>query len=503
MDSGKIPVLIVELQKYDNKGGYKLNYREAKEKLEPCMHELVVSGEPALNRLYKLIEHEETWSCLFALEILKEMKSKKSVPFLISFLERNENSDRWGNCDTALQALQAIGKPAIPELLEAARKNLYARKPFTYLMEALTGIKDERVYRFMANGVEDYIKDYKRYDGWFQIHMFAIGFGKQGNKDALPILERLASMDHLSRSERIEIDGTIKFMRDPKGYDDEIRRKADEILKDPKELDRLKQLLFGDAKLSDEELEEIRALGEQPDEDFKANFICRDCNERQNIKTGMIHSYGSGKETGYNFAYEIMCRHCHSHSIELTEDAKFDLFGKGLGVLMGKDKGMSYVGDKSLFEGKEIHRNKAYDQAVKRLEEEPENGELYLRACNVARKFNRYEEAIRFYENAIRFNPRLVSPYVNLIEIYTYRSDYYLIGGLAEKAEECFKKLLDLLTSDVYDMATINQNYVKEFVERNAKRFGVDIQIRQKKIGRNEPCLCGSGLKYKKCHGKP
>ena len=25
---------------------------------------------------------------------------------------------------------------------------------------------------------------------------------------------------------------------------------------------------------------------------------------------------------------------------------------------------------------------------------------------------------------------------------------------------------------------------------------------REEKIGRNDPCLCGSGLKYKKCHGK-
>ena len=24
----------------------------------------------------------------------------------------------------------------------------------------------------------------------------------------------------------------------------------------------------------------------------------------------------------------------------------------------------------------------------------------------------------------------------------------------------------------------------------------------EKKIGRNEPCPCGSGLKYKNCHGK-
>lgn len=26
--------------------------------------------------------------------------------------------------------------------------------------------------------------------------------------------------------------------------------------------------------------------------------------------------------------------------------------------------------------------------------------------------------------------------------------------------------------------------------------------VRNRKIGRNDPCPCGSGLKYKKCHGK-
>ena len=28
------------------------------------------------------------------------------------------------------------------------------------------------------------------------------------------------------------------------------------------------------------------------------------------------------------------------------------------------------------------------------------------------------------------------------------------------------------------------------------------IQSKSKKIGRNDPCFCGSGLKYKKCHGQ-
>ena len=502
MDSIKTTVLIGELQKYDNSSGYKLSYKEAQKKLEPCMHELVASGESALDGLHKLLEHEETWSCFFALEILKEIKSEKSVPFLISFLEKNENGDFGESYDMAIFVLHTIGRPAIPALLEKIKKNLDARRPCMYLTEALTGIKDEGVYHFMVDVVEDYIKNYKRYDGWFQIHIFASDFDKQGNEDVLPILERLAGMEHLSKNERMEINGTIKSIRDPKGYKEEVRQRADELLKNPKELDRFKQLFYGDAKLSDKELKEIRDLGKQPDEDYKANFICRDCKERQNIKTGMICSYGSGKETSYNFAYEIMCRHCHSHSIELTDESKYDLFGKGLRVLMGKDKGISYVGDESIFEGKKIKWNKAYNYAIKRLEEEPENGELYLRAGNVARKFNRYEEAIRFYEKAIKLNPRLVSPYVNLIEIYTYRSDYYLIDGLMEKAKEYFKMLLKVLNNGACDMATIDPSYVEEFIERNEERFGVEIQIRQKKIGRNELCLCGSGLKYKKCHGK-
>jgi preprotein translocase subunit SecA len=28
------------------------------------------------------------------------------------------------------------------------------------------------------------------------------------------------------------------------------------------------------------------------------------------------------------------------------------------------------------------------------------------------------------------------------------------------------------------------------------------IRRQEKKIGRNDPCPCGSGKKYKKCHGK-
>ena len=34
-------------------------------------------------------------------------------------------------------------------------------------------------------------------------------------------------------------------------------------------------------------------------------------------------------------------------------------------------------------------------------------------------------------------------------------------------------------------------------------KFNPATMKKGKKVGPNDPCPCGSGLKYKKCHGKP
>ena len=39
-------------------------------------------------------------------------------------------------------------------------------------------------------------------------------------------------------------------------------------------------------------------------------------------------------------------------------------------------------------------------------------------------------------------------------------------------------------------------DYVKEIEDINLR------MSKKKKIGRNDPCYCGSGKKYKHCHGK-
>ena len=42
-----------------------------------------------------------------------------------------------------------------------------------------------------------------------------------------------------------------------------------------------------------------------------------------------------------------------------------------------------------------------------------------------------------------------------------------------------------------------------EALERaNADNQGAALRARRQKVGRNDPCPCGSGKKYKQCHGK-
>ncbi len=45
-------------------------------------------------------------------------------------------------------------------------------------------------------------------------------------------------------------------------------------------------------------------------------------------------------------------------------------------------------------------------------------------------------------------------------------------------------------------------DYVEQDNQANAKAQLVADAVRHKKVGRNDPCPCGSGKKYKNCHGK-
>jgi len=220
--------LVEELKRFDNPTGYEMDYEEVKKRLEPVVQKIIQFGEDAIDRLHALLFHEETWSCLFALEILKEVKSQGSIPFLVEFIRRTEQGDYWETCEDAMKALTAMGKPVVEPLLKEVKADFEKRRFLDYLVGALTEIKDERVYAFMAETIEDFLTNTEKYRGWFNLEFFVVDFGVQGKKEALPLLKRLLDLD-LSEHERIEVIDAIKYIEDPEGYEKETREQVEKL----------------------------------------------------------------------------------------------------------------------------------------------------------------------------------------------------------------------------------------------------------------------------------
>ena len=68
------------------------------------------------------------------------------------------------------------------------------------------------------------------------------------------------------------------------------------------------------------------------------------------------------------------------------------------------------------------------------------------------------------------------------------------------KQEQTQDQGLDFVHDDAAGIASdsTDENTVDGFTPEALKPFKRDVE----KVGRNEPCPCGSGKKYKQCHGK-
>ena len=60
-------------------------------------------------------------------------------------------------------------------------------------------------------------------------------------------------------------------------------------------------------------------------------------------------------------------------------------------------------------------------------------------------------------------------------------------------------KALVFISQKMYLEANEELNYLINFLEKN---FKDEVKIPERKMGRNEPCFCGSGKKYKHCCGR-
>lgn len=497
-----------ELQKHDNEEGYKLDYETARRKLDSVIKELSDYGEECVDYLHPLLDNYFTWSSIFALEVLKNIKSKKSISCFINFIKNSEKGDYGDYCEDAMFALNNIGEPAIDPLIKEIREEFVRKEYYIYLIGSLTEIKSERVYSFMVEIVRDYIKNEGKYGEWFYIDNFVHDFDKQGKKEVLPLLKELIGLDRVSNRERIEIEDTIKIIEDPIAWEKELEADMKRLMPLFEKFTKEEKELPFD-KRPKKEQEKIRKMMNKPDDNFALQFKCHECKKKQNVKTGQVWDYGTGNN--FSFGNEIMCKFCFSNNIKLTKNGKMDMMRKAMRVYSGKDNGIMHVGKEIIVENKKMLFNKSYSYILRRIEEEPNNGELYLRAGNIAERSNKYNDAIKHYEKSLELNPKLIASYLNLVEIYEHRYMHYKIRDAKQTAIFYLEEMIDLFRTQKFNEATIrNNNEIIQFIGEKSENLGVDIpglikvpilpyKRQIEKIGRNDPCHCGSGKKYKKC----
>ena len=94
--------------------------------------------------------------------------------------------------------------------------------------------------------------------------------------------------------------------------------------------------------------------------------------------------------------------------------------------------------------------------------------------------------------------------------LYEYKKDGFdMFSSIVTRFnEEVCEKLFKVQPVSDVDMKSMEEKRKKEegkMVLGRGEDQGDEVKQpvrRGKKIGRNEPCPCGSGKKYKKCHGK-
>ena len=78
-----------------------------------------------------------------------------------------------------------------------------------------------------------------------------------------------------------------------------------------------------------------------------------------------------------------------------------------------------------------------------------------------------------------------------------------MVVSLAFDKEKLYKNMVAAKADWLYELPQWKEIYSEEELKKLYKEQKESTTIRkEKKIGRNDPCPCGSGKKYKKCCGK-
>lgn len=247
-------------------------------------------------------------------------------------------------------------------------------------------------------------------------------------------------------------------------------------------------------------------------EPVRVELKCRTCQRPYHYEVERVMIATNSADT--HIMDEIRCKNCGVvDNYEITPSGQMAITG---GVLLlralyeenkeeGLQEGTFVIGKTAPIDGKDMSINEAVAYYEEKVKDNPDNPRYLIGYANTLRMAKRTEDAIPYYKNAISIDPLAIEAHVSLGDIDRAKGNY-------QSAYEYYKKGAEMLHNcNLYklkhDIDQFKESVLDNLIsleERlgisSARKEGASPIIKtDKKIGRNDPCPCGSGKKYKKC----
>ena len=105
------------------------------------------------------------------------------------------------------------------------------------------------------------------------------------------------------------------------------------------------------------------------------------------------------------------------------------------------------------------------------------------------------------YLNTLKIDYSKIGEFISLLHIISF-TDYYTKENLEKMNSDIGLDLSKVQINKVHSIIDKYKNDIPIWTYNGYTKKEVNSMPKEKKVGRNEPCPCGSGKKYKKCCGK-
>jgi len=481
--------------------------------------EVKALGPAAVPALQKILEEDpESWAALRAAEVMEALAQSSpeaclpAIPALMNGL-RDEVGDLVK--EKCMAALQRLGEPVLDEAARVLAEGDSSQK--LYLMSVLEEIPVERSVDLLLEHYDALLEE------WGE-----------------PVVEALKSLGSARAIELLRPDA----LRGEAVFEEAFLVLCDLHGLDLEELGPLRAAHEKREAQLNAQLEALESATSLADllpgdeEEMRLKLKCRTCRRVYTYEVGQVF-YCTGEEDqekAFFFQRRIVCKNCGAEDqYELTSEAHLALTVELIKItIRARDRGPAPPGASrlqilenfTLADGTRCTPLEAVEIYRERIAQDPTNPEHRFRFGNVLRFLGRIEEAQEQYEEAVRLDPTCIQAHFNLGTLALERGHRSLMEVHLEQVlahaprstdpqrQELASIARDLLAgrepkvelSPLLPASEPPETRASYLRERRRRRqewpAPPSLPARVPKIGRNEPCPCGSGKKYKKCCGR-